>query len=381
MNEFAVNASCANQLSDEQQQLRASARSHLRRLPAVAYGPLVLATRYLLSPLAGYTNLSFRRVIRRQSGLGLATTDLVNARGLLSGSEKTRVLTETTPDDSPLSVQIFGHEPAVLRDAAQLLAARGVASIDINMGCPVDHVTKTGAGASLMCQPTSAFELVRAVVEAVPLPVTVKMRLGWDDEHLTAPQFAREFEQLGVAAIAIHGRTRAQGFRGTVNRAGIRAVVEAVERIPVIANGDIRTIDDAARMFLETGAPGISVGRGALANPWIFQQLHHWELTGEPGTAGSFNDRMQLMRLQVQYLSEQLDDYGAVVQFRRMATWYLKAMRVRVKLRQQVQVAQSVAELSAAFDLIDAAGPMLGGRADELPPLHIPVPSGPNERW
>ena len=159
--------------------------------------------------------------------------------------------------------------------AAKWLVDRGLADgIDINMGCPVRKVVKTGGGSSMMCDTTGAtVDLVRKVVEAVPVPVTVKMRLGWDDDNLTAPYFAREFEKVGVAAVTIHGRTREQGFSGGVNHDGIRRVVEAVERIPVFGNGDVRTIADAARMIEETGCHGIAIGRGALADPWIFRQL------------------------------------------------------------------------------------------------------------
>ena len=190
--------------------------------PPLCYGTLQLPTRFLLSPLAGYTNLPFRRIVRELGGVGLATTDLVNARGLLEGSEKTWQLVETCPEDSPFAVQIFGREAWAMREAAQLLESRGVDSIDINMGCPVDRITKGGAGASLMCRTDETVSLVQSVVEAVKIPVSVKMRLGWDESQLTAPKFARLFEEVGVVAIAIHGRTRAQGFGGLVNLAGIR---------------------------------------------------------------------------------------------------------------------------------------------------------------
>ncbi len=244
------------------------------------FGSLTLPSRYLLSPLAGFTNLPFRRVCREIGGVGLCTTDLVSARGLLEKNEKSIQLIKTHEVDTPYSVQIFGPDPAGMRDAAQFLEEYGVDSIDINMGCPVDRITKGGAGSAMMCSVDATIGLVRTVVDAVSLPVTVKMRLGWDDTQLTAPRFAREFEQVGVVAVAIHGRTREQGFRGTVNREGIRAVVEAVDSIPVIGNGDILNIEDAERMFQETGCQGISIGRGALANPWIFRQLVEWETTG-----------------------------------------------------------------------------------------------------
>lgn len=347
----------------------------------VSYGPLELSSRYLLSPLAGYTNLSFRRVVRELGGLGLATTDLVNARGMLAGSRKTLRLIETCPDDSPLAVQIFGNEPSVMRDAAQFLQERGIASIDINMGCPVDRITRTGAGSAMMCQVDETIDLVRTVVEAVSIPVSVKMRLGWDAMQITAPRFARAFEEVGACAIAIHGRTRAQGFKGSVDLGGIRQVVEAVESIPVIGNGDVRTIPDAARMLEVTGCHGVSVGRGALANPWIFRQLVEWEATGTYRSPGNFVERMGLLRRQFEFLEEQVGARDAIITFRRTAHWYLKAMRVRAVLRDRVQKACDRDEFDAALALIEEHGPVEGTKTGVLPEFQIPVPSGPVERW
>jgi len=358
-----------------------SVRVRLLQLPPLRYGTLDLSSRYLLSPLAGYTNLPFRRIVREIGGVGLATTDLVNARGLLDGSPKSWQLIETCPEDRPFAVQIFGGDPVIMRDAAQLLETRGVDSIDINMGCPVVHVTKVGAGASLMCQTDATLNLVRTVVEAVRIPVTVKMRLGWDSQHITAPKFAREFEQLGVAAVAIHGRTREQGFSGKVDRAGIRQVVEAVKAIPVVANGDIRNIADAAVMFAETGCQAISIGRGALANPWIFHQLACWERTGVPGPAGSFSGRLGLLQRQFHYLEELRGTERAISSFRKMAHWYLKAMTVPAPLRNQFQMARTKPELEAALQAIIDHGPSRRSATGELPELHIPVPSGAVEHW
>lgn len=361
--------------------VKISVRDWLATLPPLRYGPLQLGSRYMLSPLAGYTNLPFRRVVRSLGGVGLATTDLVNARGLLEGGSRTLQLIETCAEDRPFAVQIFGNEPAVMRDAAQLLEARGVDSIDINMGCPVNRITKGGAGASLMCRVDSTVELVRTVVESVSIPVTVKMRLGWDSQNLTAPGFAREFEQVGVAAIAIHGRTREQGFGGVVDRIGIRRVVEAVTRIPVVGNGDIRTIADGERMFAETGCHAISIGRGALANPWIFRQFVEWETTGAPVTAGSFDDRLRLLRQQFRFVIEQRGVQRGISSFRKMLHWYLKAMLVPASLRNKAQGAATVAELETVVDDIASSGPARGSRTGLLPDLYIPVPSGPNERW
>src|SRR5437868_5836009 len=202
----------------------------------VSVGPVTLPTRYFLAPLAGYTNLGFRMAIRELGGLGLATTDLINARALLQGSRRTQELLHTCPEDRLLAVQIYGTVPEEMRAAAQWLEAYGVSAVDINMGCPVHKVTRHGGGSALLCDPVNTIALVRTVVAAVRIPVTVKMRLGWDEESLSAPFFARQFEEAGVAAVTIHGRTRAQGFKGNVSLDGIREVVEAVEHIPVIGN-------------------------------------------------------------------------------------------------------------------------------------------------
>ena len=348
---------------------------------ALAYGTLALPSRYLLSPLAGYTNLPFRRIVREIGGVGLGTTDLVNARALLAGSSRSLQLIESCPEDRPFAVQIFGNDVGVMRDAAQLLEARGVDSVDINMGCPVARIAHNGSGAGMMCRTDETITLVRSVVEAVSIPVTVKMRLGWDSTQITAPRFAREFEQVGVAAIAIHGRTREQGFRGSVDRGGIRQVVEAVERIPIIGNGDIRSIADAARMLEETGCHGISMGRGALANPWIFRQLVEWEQTGRYSPPGTFVDWLELLRRHFGYLVEQCGPEWAVVGFRRMGHWYLKAMRARARLRHEFQSATTRAQLEEILHRIAEDGPMRGTKTGVLPDMHIPVPAGPVERW
>ncbi len=236
------------------------------------FGPLTLSSNLFLSPLAGYTNLPFRLVVRELGGVGLCTTDLVNARSLLEKREKAFKLIETRPEDSPLAVQLFGSVPEEMRDAAMFVESRGVASIDINMGCPVRKVVNVGGGSAMMTELSKTAALVKGMVNAVKIPVTAKMRLGWDDKNITAPDLARALEDVGVAAIFIHGRTREQGFSGTINLAGIRSVVQAVKTIPVIGNGDIITPQAAKKMFDETGCAGVSIGRGAFYDPWIFRR-------------------------------------------------------------------------------------------------------------
>ncbi|MCA9058901.1 MAG: tRNA dihydrouridine synthase DusB [Planctomycetaceae bacterium] len=347
----------------------------------VSYGALQLPSRYLLSPLAGFTTLPFRRIVRRLGGVGLATTDLVNARALLAGTERTMQMVESHPEDQPFAVQIFGSEPAVMADAAQLLQGRNVCTIDINMGCPVKRIAGAGAGAGMMCSTDATIDLVRTVVDAVRIPVSVKMRLGWDTSSLTAPFFAREFEKVGVAAVAIHGRTREQGFSGSVSLPGIRQVAEAVERIPVIGNGDIRSIADAARMLRETGCHGVSIGRAALANPWFFRQLQEWEDTGTWSPAGSFEDRLELMQLQYSFLEERYGSDRAVILFRKMAHWYLKGMRIRKRLRGDFQKARTRTEMDDYLRQIREEGPIDGNRTGILTDCHIPVPKGPIAEW
>src|SRR5437016_2019306 len=212
-------------------------------------GSLALNSNLFLSPLAGYTNLPFRLTLREVGGLDLATTDLVNARSLLENNPKALKLIQTCPADKLLAVQLFGSVPEEMRDAALRLESLGIASVDINMGCPVRKVCRVGGGSAMMTELGKTAALVKTMVEAVKIPITAKMRLGWDDENITAPDLARALEDAGVAAIFIHGRTREQGFSGTINLAGIRAVVEAVQRIPVIGNGDVTTPQSARLMM------------------------------------------------------------------------------------------------------------------------------------
>jgi nifR3 family TIM-barrel protein len=350
------------------------------RLAPLAFGPLRLASRYLLAPLAGYTNLPFRLTVRRLGGLGLATTDLVNAVALLRLSRKTMELIDTCPEDRPLSVQIYGAGAEAMADAARWLEGYGASVIDINMGCPVHKVVRGGGGSAMMCDRAGTVGLVRRVVEAVRIPVTVKMRLGWDDASWSAPAFAREFEQAGVAAVIIHGRTREQGFGGSVNLAGIRAVVEAVECIPVIGNGDVRTVAEAERMLRETGCAGLAIGRGALLNPWIFAQLRRWEEAGEPGEAGGHDDRLTLMAAHFHRLVGQRGERFACLTFRKVANWYCRVLKPGREVQQRLMRLESVAEFDEIVGRLREQGPPPGWHAGVSGPA-VAVPRGPVERW
>ncbi len=347
----------------------------------VRLGALSLRSRYTLAPLAGYTNLAFRLAVREVGPPGLATTDLVNARALLVRSKKTMDLIRTCAADRPLSVQIYGANANEMKEAAQWLESYGVSSIDINMGCPVHKVVRGGGGSAMMCDTVNTIALVRTIVEAVRIPVTVKMRLGWDDEQLTAPFFAREFEKAGVAGLTIHGRTREQGFGGHVKLDGIRAVVEAVERMPVFGNGDVRSLADAARMLAETGCTGLAIGRGALLNPWFFVQLECWERTGDPGLPASYAQRLALMDRHFRLLVEYQGERFACLSFRKVANWYCRVLRPGWAIQQQLVMIASLAHFES---LVEQVREVIAGRGEESWPeadLAIRVPAGPIEHW
>jgi nifR3 family TIM-barrel protein len=344
-------------------------------------GPLTLSSRFLLAPLAGYTNLAFRLAVRELGGVGLATTDLVNARALLVRSRKTMELIQTCPADRPLAVQIYGSHAGEMCDAARWLEADGVSAVDINMGCPVHKVCRRGGGSALLCDPGPTVDLVRAIVESVRVPVTVKMRLGWDDANPSAPYFAREFEQVGVAAVTIHGRTRAQGFSGTVNLDGIRQVVEAVESIPVIGNGDVRSVADAARMLELTGCAGVAIGRGALLNPWCFAQLQRWEETGAAGLDASYEERLAFMHRHFCLLVEQRGERFGCLTFRKVANWYCRVLRPGRAIQQRLVRLESVADFDGMVERLRDAGQPRGWPFREGLECPVRVPSGPIERW
>lgn len=340
---------------------------------------LRLPSRYFLSPLAGYTNLAYRRAVRELGGLGLATTDLVNARALLKASPRTMELIAIADDDRPVAIQIYGANQQEMADAAQWLENYGTDVIDINMGCPVHKVTKGGGGSAMMCDVVNTVKLVEHVVAAVKVPVTVKMRLGWDDANHSAPHLAREFEKVGVAAVIIHGRTREQGFSGAVNIDGIRRVVEAVDKIPVIGNGDVRTVADAERMLQVTGCAGISIGRGALLNPWIFDHLVRWETKGDPGPAADYNARLDFMARHYHYLVNERGERFASLNYRKFAGWYCKVLKPGKEIQRRLVMLENMEEFAELVNQIRDHGPPPHWHAGRPP--EIAVPQGPIAHW
>ena len=364
-------------------------------------GGLNLASNLFLSPLAGYTNLPFRLTVREVGGLGLATTDLVNARSLLEKRAKALKLIETSPADQPLAVQLFGSVPEEMRDAAVFLEAQGVASVDINMGCPVRKVCRVGGGSAMMTDLSSTTRLVQGMVNAVKIPVTAKMRLGWDDQNITAPDLARALQDAGIAAVFIHGRTRAQGFSGTINLKGIRAVVQAVSSIPVIGNGDVTTPQAAKLMFEETGCSGVSIGRGAFYNPWIFLHTRQYLATGELPPEPSFEERVRVMCRHFDLMLQVFGEELGCRMFRKVAPWYSKRFGpanefnkrvVQVSTRAQfeqvledyrrwrAQFADETGELQERFRPAPMVASFMQEPGPETP-ARIAVPKGPVEVW
>lgn len=346
----------------------------------LAIGNRLLPTRYFLAPLAGYTHLAFRVAVRELGGVGLATTDLVQAAHLVAGSKWARELVRTCPADRPLSVQIYGGQVEQLVAAARWLARQGYEGIDINMGCPVAKITGQGGGARLMCDTTGAISLVRQVIDAVNVAVTVKMRLGWDRHHLTAPVLAREFERLGVAAITIHGRTRQQGFRGGVHLDGIRAVVESVDRIPVIGNGDVRTVADAWRMRQATGCAAVAIGRGALFDPWIFRRLQLAHETGnlQADPCPTADEQVNYLKRHFHEMVAQHGEYQSCRMFRKFVAWYGARLGIPEDLEDRLRRFESIAE----FDLLASQVRLRhGSRLNPRATAEFKVPKGPVDLW
>jgi len=380
-------------------------KSPSRVLPAILVamrlGSLTLVSNLFLSPLAGYTNLPFRLTVRELGGVGLATTDLVNARSLLEKKSKALKLIETSAADYPLAVQLFGSVPEEMRDAAAYLESVGIASADINMGCPVRKVCRVGGGSAMMTELAKTASLAKGMVEAVKIPITAKMRLGWDNENITAPDLARALEDVGVAAVFVHGRTREQGFSGTVNLAGIRAVVEALKQVPVIGNGDVTTPQAAKVMLEQTGCTGVSVGRGAFYNPWIFQHTLHYLKTGELLPDPPFEERVRVMCRHLELMIEVFGEAHGCRMFRKVAPWYAKRFGPANEFNKRVVLVTSRAgfyEVLEAYrrwrqQFVDEAGDlkprfrpaplvasfMAGAGVSQAG--HIPVPKGPVEVW
>src|SRR5215213_4111276 len=260
-------------------------------------GDVTLATNLLLAPIAGYCDVSFRLVARSCGGVGLACTDLLCPEGVLRENKRSMELAATCPQDQPLAMQLYGGDAQKLCDAARWAEDHGAAVVDINMGCPVDKITKRDGGSKLLCDPDNTLRMVDQVKSCLlRTPLTCKLRLGWDDTCIVAPYLAARLEEAGVKLVTVHGRTTEMRFSGQARLEGIAKVVAAVKAIPVIGNGDVRTAFDAKRMMDVTGCAGVMIGRGALSAPWIFRDTWQYLTTGTIPPEPSIELKCELMR-------------------------------------------------------------------------------------
>ncbi len=326
-------------------------------------GNITLPTNLLLAPVAGYYDLANRLVVRSVKGVpcegehlgderydigdgtygavGLTCTELLCPQAILNDSHKTQWLAATAPEDRPVAMQLYGAEPSILADAARWAESQGAAIIDINMGCPVDKVTKKNGGSKLLCDPDAAVTITKCVVDAVKVPVTCKIRLGWDEDQIIAGSLPSKLCDIGAQAITVHGRTTAMKFRPSVRLDGIAMTVEGVKKhhpnIPVIGNGDIKTPEDAKAMFDATGCDGVMVARGAMGQPWLFRDIAYHLKTGQTAPPLPRAERAQLVLDHFEWMLKHRGEKFAINTIRYRTAKYSAHLQPWPLLRRNVQ--------------------------------------------
>jgi len=304
--------------------------------------PLVLA------PMAGITDFPFRRICR-ELGAGLVFSEMVSVEALIREHKRTFDILRTDPAERPVAFQIFGSKPKSMEAAARIVSRGAVDFIDINMGCPVPKILKCGAGSALLRDIGRATEIMTAVVEASSVPVTVKIRLGWDSQNIVAVDLARAAESVGIAAVTVHGRTKAQGFSGHADWSMIKAVKDAVG-IPVIGNGDVRIAQDAKRMMAETGCDGVMIGRAIQGNPWIFREAKQHLATGVVPPNPSHEERKAIMLRHLNDMVKLLGESAGVREMRKHLCWYTKGLPGGAEFRTKVNHLLRVEDVEAAVE-------------------------------
>jgi len=304
------------------------------RLNPISFGSVTIANPVILAPMTGVTDLPFRRIVRR-FGSGLNVTEMIASQAMIRETRQSLQKAAWAAEEEPISMQLAGCSPAEMAEAAKLNADRGAAIIDINMGCPVKKVVNGEAGSALMRDLKLAAAIIKATVAAVDLPVTLKMRMGWDHHSLNAPELARIAEDLGIRMITVHGRTRCQMYKGDADWGFVRKVKEAVS-LPVIVNGDICSIEDAAEALALSGADGVMIGRGAYGRPWLLSQVMRWFSHGERRPEPSLDVQYALI---VEHYHAMLDHYGretGVNMARKHIGWYTKGLSGSAEFRNRV---------------------------------------------
>lgn len=306
-------------------------------------GDVTLDNPLILAPMAGVTDLPFRLLCKEQ-GAGLLCMEMVSARAIYYGNRNTEALLAIDERETPVSLQLFGSDPDIISEMAKRIEERPFSILDINMGCPVPKVAGNGEGCALMKNPALVEAIVSKTVKAIRKPVTVKIRKGFDQDHVNAVEIAKIAEASGAAAVAVHGRTREQYYQGKADWEIIRQVKEAV-RIPVIGNGDVRSPESALSMLRETGCDGIMIGRGAQGNPWIFGQILHFLETGEEKAGPQTEQVKEMILRHARLLVEYKGSYTGIREMRKHVAWYTAGFPHSAKLRARVNEVESLEQL------------------------------------
>lgn len=328
-------------------------------MAGLTIGNIHTDSRFIMAPMAGVTDRAFRQICR-DCGAALTVSEMISTRALLFQDKKTRQLLQLAPNEQPGWIQIFGHEEDSMAEGAiKALEISGAQLIDINMGCPAPKIIKGGDGSSLMRDQKQAERVIRAVVNAVSVPVTVKFRKGWDEESINYLDFAKMAQDSGASAVTLHGRTRTQMYSGKADWDAIAQVKQALD-IPVIANGDICSAESAMRALKYTGADGIMIGRGALGNPWLFEQCRAADEGREQPRTPELAERLETARRQIRLAEQYKGEHIAMLEARKHLAWYLKGVRGTKKVKAKISALTSLEQLDG---LIEEAIAASGGTA------------------